>query len=274
MTPTYFLSGDDVKEISKTLSKQLDKLNSWFAVNKLSLNVSNTNYMIFGNKKIDKYMNICVRINGLSIDRVYNTKFLGVMIDDKLNWKEHITMIRTKISKTTAIIYKASHVLTERALYILYCSLALPYMTYCAEIWGNTYRTNVLPVFLKQKRLLRIVCRCKRLDHTTPLFYKMHALKLFDLIKLKTAVVMFKAYNTMLPVNLQKLFVRVKPIRRTRHVNMFERKYIRTELKSMSLSNYGVKLWNGLDSKLKSCRNVQVFKKFVKEQYLQTYDSN
>ena len=66
-----FLSGDDVKEISKTLSKQLDKLNSWFAVNKLSLNVSKTNYMIFGNKKIDKYMNICVRINGLSIDRVY-----------------------------------------------------------------------------------------------------------------------------------------------------------------------------------------------------------
>ena len=156
--------------------------------------------------------------------------FLGVMIDDKLNWKEHITMIQSKISKTTAIIYKASHVLTERALYILYCSLALPYMTCCAECWGNTYRTNVLPVFLKQKRLLIIVCRCKRLDHTTPLFYKMHALKLFDLIKLKTAVVMFKAYNTMLPVNLQKLFVHVEPIRRTRHVNMFERKYIRTEL--------------------------------------------
>ena len=84
----------------------------------------------------------------------------------------------------------------------------------------------------------------------------MHALKLFDLIKLKTAVVMFKAYNTMLPVNLQKLFVRVEPIRRPRHVNMFERKYIRTELKSMSLSNYWVKLWNGLDSKLKSCHNV------------------
>ena len=58
----------------------------------------------------------------------------------------------------------------------------------------------------------------------------MHALKLFDLIELKTAVVMFKAYNTMLPVNLQKLFVRVEPIRRTRHVNRFERKYRLFEL--------------------------------------------
>ena len=45
--------------------------------------------MIFGNKKIDNNMNICVGINGISIDRVYDTTFLGVMIDDKLNWKEH-----------------------------------------------------------------------------------------------------------------------------------------------------------------------------------------
>ena len=122
-----FLSGDDAKEISNTLSTELDKLNSWFAVNKLSLNVSKTNYMIFGNKKIDNDMNIRVGSNGISIDRVYNTTFLGVTIDDKLNWKEHIKMIQSTISKPTAIIYKASHVLTERALYILYCSLALPY---------------------------------------------------------------------------------------------------------------------------------------------------
>ena len=132
---------------------------------------------------------MCVGINGISINKVYNTNCLSVMIDDKLNWKEHIKMIQSKISKTTAIIYKGSHVLTERALHILYCSFALPYMTNCSEMWANTYRTNVLPVFvLKQKRLLRIVCRGKRFDHTILLFYKMHALKLFDLIELKTAI--------------------------------------------------------------------------------------
>ena len=96
-TNIIFLSGDDAKEISNTLSIELDKLNSWFAVNKLSLNVSKTNYMIFGNKKIDKDMNIRVGINGISIDRVYNTNFLGVTIDDKLNWKEHIKMIQSKL---------------------------------------------------------------------------------------------------------------------------------------------------------------------------------
>ena len=66
----------------------------------------------------------------------------------------------------------------------------------------------------------RIVCRGKHLDHTNPMFYKMHALKSFDLINLKTAVVMYKAYNNILPVNLQKLFVHFVAIRKTRHVNI------------------------------------------------------
>ena len=48
--------------------------------------------MIFGNKKIDN--DICLGINGISMDRVHNTTFLRVMIDDKFNWKEHIKMIK------------------------------------------------------------------------------------------------------------------------------------------------------------------------------------
>ena len=43
--------------------------------------------MIFGNKNIYNNMNMCVGINGIYIDRVYNTTFLWVMIDDELNWK-------------------------------------------------------------------------------------------------------------------------------------------------------------------------------------------
>ena len=68
---------------------------------------------------------------------------------------------------------------------------------------------------------------------------------------------MFKACHNMLPVNMQNLCVRVEPIRRTTHVNMFERRHIRIERVSMYLSNGGVKLWNGLESKLKSCRNLK-----------------
>ena len=80
-----FCSGKYINQLSKLLCLELDKLNIWFAVNKLSLNASKTNFMIFSNCTIRE--NIKIRINNYVIDRVHVTKFLGVLIDEKLNWK-------------------------------------------------------------------------------------------------------------------------------------------------------------------------------------------
>ena len=117
----------------------------------------------------------------------------------------------------------------------------------------------MLPVFIKQKRLLRIVCRGKRFDHTTPLFYKMHGLKLFDLIRLNTAVVLSKAYNNMLPVNQQKLFVRVEPIRGTRNVNILKEGSFELNLNQCLYQNVGLNYGMVLKSNLKlsQCTVIQ-----------------
>ena len=73
------------------------------------------------------------------------TKFVGLIIDDKLNWKDTVKRL-----KTTAMICKVSHVLNNKTQCVLCCSLAPPYIMCCAEVWGNTYGTNVLPLFIKQ----------------------------------------------------------------------------------------------------------------------------
>ena len=101
-----FCSGKYINQLSKLLCIELDKLNIWFAVNKLSLNVSKTNFMIFSNYSIRE--NINIRINNWVIDRVHVTKFLGVLIDGKLNWKKHITLICSKLSKSIGVIHKVS----------------------------------------------------------------------------------------------------------------------------------------------------------------------
>ena len=61
----------------------LEQLQTWFSVNRFSLNISKTNYMIFGNRRITA--DICVRIDKEKINRVNCTQLLGVVIDDKLN---------------------------------------------------------------------------------------------------------------------------------------------------------------------------------------------
>jgi len=81
-------------------------------------------------------------INGIELERVFEIKFLGVVIDNKLSWKLHINYIKTKISKSLAILNKAKDLLNQASLNMLYCSFILPYMTYCVEVWGNTYKTN------------------------------------------------------------------------------------------------------------------------------------
>ena len=71
---------------------------------------------------------------------VYETKFLGVMIDHKLCWKLHIDYIKRKLSKCIAILKTRD--LLNKNLHVLYYSLIMPYMSYCVEIWGNVYKTN------------------------------------------------------------------------------------------------------------------------------------
>ena len=242
-----FCSGKDIQTLCKTISRELDKLNIWFAVNKLSLNVSKTNFILFGNKK--QTGDVHITINNVKIDRVYVTKFLGVMIDHKLNWKEHIDVINNKISKSIAIIYKASKILKTDSLYTLYCSLFLPYLNYCAENWGNTYESNFNKLFLKQKRVIRIISKAEFSDHTNPLFKQLKILKLHDLIKLRSAIFMYKADKNTLPRKLQLMFIdnTVNINYNFRNKKDYYQKYVRTKQKQMCLSVLGVKLWNSLE---------------------------
>ena len=116
----------------------------------VSLNVSKTSYMLFGNNSLST--NIDITINGVNIYRVRVAKFLGVLIDEKLNWKDHITSVKSKLSKSTAILYKCSQLVDIQSMHILYCSMFLPYINYCSEIWGNTYPTNSNGILSYSKR--------------------------------------------------------------------------------------------------------------------------
>ena len=101
---------------------------------------------------------------------VYVNTFLGVLIDHKLNWKQHIKMITSKLSKTIAIMNRTKYILDKNARLILYYSLFLPYMSYCCEVWGNTYKSNIECMYLLQKKVVRIDCGVGYREHTNELF--------------------------------------------------------------------------------------------------------
>ena len=266
-----FSSDVNIIDLCKNVSLELDKLNNWFAVNKLSLNISKTNFIIFGNRKYKGDINI--KINNFNIERVYVTKFLGVYIDHKLNWKKHIDVICSKISRSISIMYKASKILNTHSLLSLYCTLILPYLNYCAENWGNTYETNLNKIFLKQKKVIRIIYKASFYEHTNNLFKSLKILKLKDLIELKNATFMFKVINKELPPNLLSMFYNNKV---NKHYNLrkkydFQPKKVRTNQKQLCLSSQGIKVWNSIDKNITSCKSLDTFKNKYKHFLLSKY---
>ena len=137
----------------------------------------------FRNRSADTDINIC--INTINVTRVQSSKFVGIIIDENLNWEPHIQLGKSKLSKILSIIYKASKLINYEGMVTLYFSLFLPYLTHCCEIWGNTYATNVI-----QKKVVRIIHHQERLAHTNCLFKQMHSLKYHDLVKYIIAIVM------------------------------------------------------------------------------------
>ena len=101
-TLNIICSNDDPDTLETVLNKDLHIISNWFKLNKLSLNVAKTNYMIFKNKysptaSID--VNILIDNNLLS--QIKTTKFLGVLIDDNLSWKTHTTHASATLSPNT-----------------------------------------------------------------------------------------------------------------------------------------------------------------------------
>jgi hypothetical protein len=129
-----FMSGKNLNDLIKNMNNEISKIVKWLNINKLSLNIEKTNYMIFRSpsKNINKSENI--RINNISINEVNHTKFLGVILDNKLIWNDQIRHIRNKISKGIGILVKCKKYFNESTLKMLYYSFIYPHLSYCRSM--------------------------------------------------------------------------------------------------------------------------------------------
>ena len=143
-------------------------------------------------------------INKVVIDfhkltEVNSAKYLGVIIDHKLNWIEHISYLKSKMSKGIRIMNKARQFLTKKALLMLYRAFIFPYMTYCIELWGCASQTHHNCLFLLQKKIIRITSFSHHLADTHPLFFLMEVLRLSKIFFIKVGLIMYKYFLNILP---------------------------------------------------------------------------
>jgi hypothetical protein len=250
-----FASGSDIDNLINNANNELNKIYDWLKCNKLSLNINKSHYMIITNKTYSSHVDL--KINDNVIEKVSNTKFLGIIIDNKLSWKEHISFVKSKVSRGIGIICKARKSLQLRTLVQLYYSFIYPYLCYGIEVWGMAPPTTMLPLFRLQKRAIKIITNTKRKNSSGPLFKKLKILKLHDLYVFKSQMYVKKYLDTKLPSVFDDMFLYVHNVHNyfTRNRDDFYLPQCRTELCLRSFRYAVIKMYNTLNSSVDYTKN-------------------
>ena len=153
-----FLTDKNFSRLELTINEQIKYVDTWLRANKLTLNIGKSNFIIFypTQKKIAAD-NFRIILNNQYLKREHKIKYLGVVIDCHLNWKDHVSYISKKIIRSIGAISKVRHFVELDILKSLYYALVYPYLTYCLVVWGNTYPSSLNPLFMLQKKIVRLI---------------------------------------------------------------------------------------------------------------------
>ena len=154
-----------MSEIQTKVSELACNLLNWVQCNGLALNLKKTYYMVFTNRRINT--DIELRIDNIVIKRVTETRFLGVLIDEKLTWKSHISAMKAKMSRYVGIMYKLKGILPLKVRLQIYHSFVQSHLNYCSLVWGFSAKANIEKLFSSQKKGVRAA-----MPGFTPSFYK------------------------------------------------------------------------------------------------------
>ena len=133
---TIFLSSQNKQYLYESVNKYLHSLNEWFQTNKLSLNVSTTNYVLFKHTRVDNADHFNLTIANESIERKYEVTFFGLYLDSKLDWNAHIKFVRNKMNSALYAMRRSKNILKQSHLMTLYYSLFYPCIDCGITLWG------------------------------------------------------------------------------------------------------------------------------------------
>ena len=186
----------------QNINTELNKISDWLKVNRLSLNVGKTKYMLFHSiKKKINFPEQGIHINGKAIERVQTFNFLGLYLDSQMTWQAHINALAGKINRSLGILNRLKHYLPLNIKKLMYNSLVLSYLNYGILLWGFTGER----IFKLQKKILRVISLNKYNAHTDPIFKNLNILKLNDIFVLNQLKFYHKLVNNKVPEYLNSL---------------------------------------------------------------------
>ena len=138
-----FCTENSLQNLELITNEQLNLVSNWLCANKLSLNIDKSNFVLFhpSQKKVNFLMNLKMNDNGIKEKK--SVKYLGIIMDYNLNWKDHVFELSKKVSRGIGILFKLRDFVSTDILIQVYYSLIYPFLIYAVLVWGHTYKSNL-----------------------------------------------------------------------------------------------------------------------------------
>ena len=276
---TFQVSGVDLDQLFAHANSELEKSTNWFKANKLTLNVKKTKFMIFSdsNSSIDKNQ---LKIGNQIIEQIGSNckekyfKFVGHVLDDRLNWEGHIEHIAKKLASANFGINQSKNFVPQQIRKTLYYSLFDSHLNFGNLLWGCAEENKLKEIENLQKRCIRNISLKSFKAHTEPLFKTLGILKFSDKLSHSRAVFMHKYRHNKLPTSFSGIFTDtiMTDAMQSRHNDY---NYINIPAIRKGLENFPYKKiisnWNSLSLELKSTADAQEFDLLLKQKFLSLY---
>ena len=262
------ISGTNLHDTIGRLNSEIPKITHWFNANKLALNVNKTHYVIFRPGRSNLTSQVPLMLNGTVVKLEKSTKFLGVILDSRLKFCEHITYINNKIAKNTGILAKLRKSLPLATLVQLYNAFILPYILYCIELWGSGSANQINATLKLQKRCCRLITNSPPRTPSQPLFTRLKILPISTLYKYALGLFTYKLTMGTIPRPISILFTYLHPIdsssRTSRNAHILKLPRYHLQSSQLTLPYTAAKLHNTLRNTIDYTCSLHTFKQKLK----------
>ena len=201
-------------------------------------------------------------MNGVPIDEKRTTKYLGVILDHKLIYSDHIKHVKSKLIKGNVILAKVRHFIPRHILPNTYYAHIQPHIDYGQNIWGHAANVHLNDVVQQHEKAVRIINFKKKQDDIKPLFKHSKILSVSGSGKFNSGKLLWKINNSLC-LSLNSLFNK-----RQQPVNTFHVPHKRLDVSQNSITYESIKIWNAIPRHIRASSSIHIFKEKYKEYLL------
>ena len=198
------------KKLQKQLNLDLRSLCNSLNANKISLNASKTELLIFRhpNKKND--FEFRLKIDGKRLISSKYVKYLSVLIDEHLNWIFHLNVLCTKLSRANGMLARIRHLVSQNTIRSICYGIFHSLPSYSTQVWGQLSDNQLNRIQTLQNKAIRIINFADYKASASPLYRKSNILEVSDIVNVQNLLLVFDCVKGRLPTALSNISIPVK----------------------------------------------------------------